>query len=73
VYYGCIALNPDPATMLGQETVVLCGDLPFHQHYKTKRKEEKANDYLKEKVPTNDFKLLHHKSNSDLTMGSPQM
>ena len=34
---GCITLNPDPASRLGQETVVLSGDLTFHQHCNTKR------------------------------------
>lgn len=34
VHNGCITLNPDPATVFGQETVVLSCDLTFHQHYK---------------------------------------
>lgn len=38
VYNGCITLNPDPATVLGQETVVFSCDLTFHQYYKTKRR-----------------------------------
>ena len=30
---GGIALDPHPATMLGQEPVVLSGHLAFHQHW----------------------------------------
>lgn len=29
---GGVALHPDPATLLGQEAIVFCGDLPFHEY-----------------------------------------
>lgn len=32
VHNGCITLDPDPASLLGQETVILSGDLTFNQH-----------------------------------------
>lgn len=32
VHNGGVALNPDPTTRLGQEAVVLSGDLTFDQH-----------------------------------------
>ena len=28
-----VALDPDPATVLGQETIILSGDLAFYQHW----------------------------------------
>lgn len=29
-----VTLDPDPATMLGQETIILSGDLTFYQHWR---------------------------------------
>lgn len=29
---GGVALHPDPAALLGQEAVVFCGHLAFHEH-----------------------------------------
>ncbi len=46
VYNGCITLNPNPATVLGQETVVLRCDLAFHQHCSTKRRERNHSKQL---------------------------
>lgn len=45
VYDGCVTLNPHPAAVLGQKTVVLGGDLTFDQHCKTKRREEITANY----------------------------
>lgn len=39
VHDSRVTLNPDPATLFGQETVVPGGDLTFHQHCRDKRSE----------------------------------
>lgn len=36
VHHGGIALHPDPAAQLGQQSVVLGGDLTLHEHCKHK-------------------------------------
>lgn len=38
---GGVALHPHPAPVLGQHTVVLSGDLPFHQHCRREGEREK--------------------------------